>query len=92
MRRSTVVLLPDAEEGGYTVEVPELPGCVTEGDTIEEALAMVKDAIEGWIGSMIEAGEDVPEESIPVIVTSVDVEDRCEPATETAARERERGG
>ncbi len=40
-----------AEEGGYWAEVPALPGCVTEGDTMEEVLANLKDAIEGWLYS-----------------------------------------
>ncbi|MBW4507290.1 MAG: type II toxin-antitoxin system HicB family antitoxin [Scytonematopsis contorta HA4267-MV1] len=38
-----------AEEGGYWAEVPALPGCVTEGDTMEEVLANLKDAIEGLL-------------------------------------------
>ena len=38
-----------AEEGGYWAEVPALPGCITEGDTMEEVMANVKDAIEGWL-------------------------------------------
>lgn len=38
-----------AEEGGYWAEVPALPGCVTEGDTMEEVIANLKDAIEGWL-------------------------------------------
>jgi predicted RNase H-like HicB family nuclease len=38
-----------AEEGGYWAEVPALPGCVTEGDTWEELMANLKDAIEGWL-------------------------------------------
>ncbi|MEH2111640.1 type II toxin-antitoxin system HicB family antitoxin [Nostoc sp.] len=38
-----------AEEGGYWAEVPALPGCITEGDTIEEVMANLKDAIEGWL-------------------------------------------
>lgn len=38
-----------AEEGGYWAEVPALPGCITEGDTMEEVMANLKDAIEGWI-------------------------------------------
>ncbi len=38
-----------AEEGGYWAEVPALPGCVTEGDTMEEVVANLKDAIEGWL-------------------------------------------
>jgi predicted RNase H-like HicB family nuclease len=38
-----------AEEGGYWAEVPALPGCITEGDTIDEVIANLKDAIEGWL-------------------------------------------
>lgn len=38
-----------AEEGGYWAEVPALPGCITEGDTLEEVTANLKDAIEGWL-------------------------------------------
>jgi predicted RNase H-like HicB family nuclease len=39
-----------AAEGGYWAEVPALPGCITEGDTMEEVMANLKDAIEGWLG------------------------------------------
>ena len=38
-----------AEEGGYWAEVPALPGCITEGDTMEELENNLKDAIEGWL-------------------------------------------
>jgi predicted RNase H-like HicB family nuclease len=38
-----------AEEGGYWAEVPALPGCITEGDTIDEVVTNLKDAIEGWL-------------------------------------------
>ena len=38
-----------AEEGGFWAEVPALPGCVTEGDSMEEVMASLKDAIEGWL-------------------------------------------
>jgi len=38
-----------AEEGGYWAEVPALPGCITEGDSIEELESNLKDAIEGWL-------------------------------------------
>jgi predicted RNase H-like HicB family nuclease len=43
-----VILIP-AEEGGYTVVVPVLPGCVSEGDTEEEALEHIGDAMVGWL-------------------------------------------
>ena len=42
-------IIHQAEEGGYWAEVPALPGCITEGDTMEEVLANLKDAIEGWL-------------------------------------------
>lgn len=46
--RLTVVLEP-SEEGGYTVYVPALPGCISEGDTKEEALANIKEAIKLYL-------------------------------------------
>ena len=42
-------IIHPAEEGGYWAEVPALPGCITEGDTMEEIIANLKDAIEGWL-------------------------------------------
>jgi len=48
MTNYEVVLIP-AEEGGYTVVAPALPGCISEGDTEEEALENIKDAIQGWL-------------------------------------------
>jgi predicted RNase H-like HicB family nuclease len=38
-----------AEEGGYWTEVPALPGCITEGETIDEVMTNLKDAIEVWL-------------------------------------------
>ena len=58
----TIILHPDTEEGGYTVTVPALPGCVTQGETLEEAIAMAKDAIRLYVDSLIADGEPVPEE------------------------------
>lgn len=43
------VVLEASEEGGFTVYVPSLPGCISEGDTEEEALANIKEAIELYI-------------------------------------------
>ncbi len=42
-------IIHSADEGGYWAEVPALPGCITEGDSIEEVTANLKDAIEGWL-------------------------------------------
>ncbi len=43
------VVLEEAEEGGYTVTVPALPGCISEGDTYEEALVNIKNAIQLYL-------------------------------------------
>ena len=58
----TIFLQPDEEDGGCTVTVPALPGCVTQGETLEEAIAMAKDAIQGYIESLLKDGEPIPEE------------------------------
>ena len=50
-----VVLIPQAD-GGFVVSVPELPGVVTEGETVSDALVMAKDAIEGYLATMRERG------------------------------------
>ncbi|BAY34304.1 hypothetical protein NIES2107_62090 [Nostoc carneum NIES-2107] len=42
-------IIHPAEEGGYWAEVPALPGCITEGETMEEVLSNLKDAIESWL-------------------------------------------
>jgi predicted RNase H-like HicB family nuclease len=48
-KKYSVRLHPDTEDGGYWVECPSLPGCASQGDTIEEALEMISDAIEGHL-------------------------------------------
>ncbi|NCO66457.1 MAG: pilus assembly protein HicB [Candidatus Aquicultor secundus] len=60
MRYQYPAILIPAEEGGYTVLVPDLPGCVTQGETVEEAFEMAKDAIAGWIEVALEYNEEVP--------------------------------
>lgn len=54
------ILLQREPEGGYTVTVPSLPGCVTYGDTIDESIAMAREAIELYIESLVERGEEIP--------------------------------
>lgn len=48
-KRYTVVLHHDREEGGFWVECPELPGCLSQGETVEETLSMIRDAIRGHL-------------------------------------------
>ena len=56
------ILLRKEVEGGYTVIVPSLPGCVTYGDTIEEAIEMAKEAIQLYLESLKEHDEEIPTE------------------------------
>jgi antitoxin HicB len=56
------VHLEPAEEGGYVVTVPALPGCITEGDTYGEALAMAEDCIRGFLDALVKAGQPIPRE------------------------------
>jgi predicted RNase H-like HicB family nuclease len=48
-RRYMVLLRHDREEGGFWVECPELPGCLSQGETVEETLSMIRDAIRGHL-------------------------------------------
>ena len=73
MRRYTVVLHPDADEGGFTVTVPSLPGCITEGDTLEEALANAREAIGLHLKVLTKHGEPIPEEPLPLQTATVEV-------------------
>ena len=56
---------PWDEGSGYTVEFPDLPGCVTEGDTLADAIEMAVDAASGWVLGELEDGNSVPPASAP---------------------------
>lgn len=53
----------DVQKGAYTVEVPDLPGCVSEGNTLAEAILMGIDAASGWVLDELEDGKAVPKAS-----------------------------
>ena len=55
----------DDGDDGYTVEFPDLKGCVTEGSSMADALFMAEDAASGWILTMLEEGETIPKASNP---------------------------
>ena len=57
------VVLEQQEEGGYTVYVPALPGCVSQGETTEEALSNTKEAIEVYLESLNARGLSTPKVS-----------------------------
>jgi len=49
MLKFKVILEEDLDDGGYVIECPALPGCASQGDTVEEALENIKEAIRGWL-------------------------------------------
>ena len=53
-------ILHPAEEGGFWVDVPALPGCVTDGDTYEEAVMMAADALKTYVAALLLDGDPVP--------------------------------
>ena len=61
--RTFRIVLRREPEGAYTALVPSLPGCVTWGATIEEAMEMAKDAIENYIAILQDEGEPIPDDS-----------------------------
>ena len=69
----TIVLDPDIEDGGYTVTVPFLPGCVTQGETLEQCIERAREAIAGHIAALQETGQPVPEEIVRPQVITLDV-------------------
>lgn len=65
-----VILYPE-EDGGWSVECPSLPGCFSQGDTKEEAVQNVKEAISLYLEFLESEGRPVPEEIAPVRVVAV---------------------
>lgn len=65
MRLAYPIILSPFEDGsgGYTVEVPDLPGCVTEGRDLADALLMAEDAASGWVLTELEEGSPAPKAS-----------------------------
>ncbi|MCL4281283.1 MAG: type II toxin-antitoxin system HicB family antitoxin [Flavobacteriales bacterium] len=62
-RRTYRVLLTKEPEGGFTVNVPALPGCVTYGDSIDQAMSLAQEAIELYVETLQAQGEHVPDDS-----------------------------
>ena len=58
------VFTPCIEKEGYTVEVPDLPGCVTEGKDLADAIEMGVDAASGWVLGELEEGNNIPAPSL----------------------------
>lgn len=66
-----VILIPD-ETGGYVVEVPSLPGCYSQGESVEEALENIREAIDLHIEDILASGEEVPDDvPAPILLKAV---------------------
>ena len=58
-----IVIIPDEEEGGYALHCPELTGCITCAETLEQGLEMIDDAKMSWFTACLEDGIPIPEPS-----------------------------
>ncbi|MPZ49201.1 MAG: hypothetical protein GEU75_07860 [Dehalococcoidia bacterium] len=66
----SLIVHPD-ETGGFWTEVPALPGCGSQGETLDEAVEMTKDAIEGYAESLKKHGDALPEEQTVVVTVTI---------------------
>lgn len=71
--RYTVLLERGETEDVWVATVPTLPGCVTQGATVDEALERAQEAVAGHVEALVELGEPVPVEAAPPIVANVAV-------------------
>ncbi|MFA5129904.1 MAG: type II toxin-antitoxin system HicB family antitoxin [Patescibacteria group bacterium] len=75
MERQFTMLFQSEPEGGYTVIIPSLPGCVTYGKTLQHAQRMAMEAIELYLESIAKHGDHIPSDG-PVFVSSVRVQSK----------------
>lgn len=68
----TAIFEPD-ENGGFTVTIPALPGCISEGDTFEEALKNIQEAASLYLEVTREKKQEVPQERNGVVIAPVEV-------------------
>lgn len=71
--RYTAVFEPDQENGGFTVTVPALPGCISEGETFEQAVENIKEAAALYLEVMKSRGEELAEQEDGVVVARIQV-------------------
>jgi antitoxin HicB len=78
------VQLDPQKEGGYTVTVPSLPGCISEGETIDEALRNIQEAIEGYLLTLVAHGRKLPLEFSSMRSVSVSLKKKAKNKREKA--------
>ncbi len=65
------LLISHGEDGYFVIEVPSLPGCISQGKTREEALINIKEAIEAYLESLIKNNEPIPEDDYEVLEITI---------------------
>lgn len=65
------VIITSAEEGGYVAECPSLPGCVSQGETRDETIKNIKEAIRGYIAALEHDGLPVPVERFNTLLVAI---------------------
>ena len=65
------VVIAHGEDGYWVAECPSLPGCISQGHTREEAIANIKEAIEGYVATLREDGLPIPEDHFDAILVAV---------------------
>jgi antitoxin HicB len=71
IRSGIVFELRPEPEGGYTITVPSLPGCISCGETFEKAMEMIKDAMEGWLAVAREEGTPITDQFETIEVAAI---------------------
>ena len=72
---SYTVIFQPAEEGGFMASIPELPGCLSQGETLEEARLNIRDAIQGYLSVLKEDGDELPREFRAPIIEKISTPD-----------------
>ncbi len=72
----TAVFEPDKKAGGFTVTIPSLPGCISEGDTFEEASENIKEAASLYLEVMKKTKTDIPEQESGIVIAPVQIQIR----------------
>ena len=67
------VIFEEQPDGGFTVTVPSLTGCISEGDTFEEAKENIEDAIKLYLEDLADDGEEIPQENASVFIGQVSI-------------------
>jgi predicted RNase H-like HicB family nuclease len=68
------VVFEQQPDGGYTVTVPSLPGCISEGDTFEEAKINIEEAMTAYVESMAKDGKEIPEGNTNVFLGQISIQ------------------